>query len=96
MKKLNKTIRIFYRNKTNWTKDEVMTYLIQEKILIKLIRKFGKKDWKRISNVMKNKSPIQCFSKWQRLRKYRKLNKNKRRNEIIISDYGLYLNLYQG
>jgi hypothetical protein len=49
------------KNKKKWTKEE-------DNHLIKLAERFKEKHWKEISNHFANKNPLQCFSRYKRIR----------------------------
>ena len=49
------------KNKRKWTKEE-------DQLLIELADKFKEKHWKDISLYFHNKNPLQCFSRYKRIR----------------------------
>ena len=49
------------KNKKKWTSSE-------DQLLISLAEQFKEKQWKKISNYFPNKNPLQCFSRYKRIR----------------------------
>ena len=48
-------------NQKKWTKEE-------DKQLIELVQTHNEKKWKEISNFFHNKNPLQCFSRYKRIK----------------------------
>ena len=48
-------------NQKKWTKEE-------DKQLIELVQSHNEKKWKEISNFFHNKNPLQCFSRYKRIK----------------------------
>lgn len=49
------------KNQKKWNKEE-------DKLLIQLAQKYNEKNWKEISSKFNNKNPLQCFSRYKRIR----------------------------
>jgi len=49
------------KSKKKWTKDE-------DKLLIELAKKYNSRSWKTIASNFLDKSPLQCFSRYKRIR----------------------------
>lgn len=49
------------KNQKKWNKEE-------DKLLIQLAKKYNEKNWKEISSQFNNKNPLQCFSRYKRIR----------------------------
>ena len=66
-------------NQKKWTKEEDLN-------LIKLVKNYNGKNWKEVASFFHNKTPLQCFSRYKRIRPG--INKGTWKNEedkLIVS-----------
>ena len=64
----------------------------EDKLLLKLVEQFGLKDWKKISNKMKDRTPRQCRERWKYYLSGETNNGNwtKHEDEMLLEKYELY------